>query len=223
MKNQLIKDIEEFLKNLDKEILSEIHLEVLLAMHLKQKGFYDEVYPEYTFHKNELGDEYIWGKPNDKISVDLVVLKGDEYIPIELKYKTKRQELDLSLFGSDKNIVLAKQGGQSISRYDFWKDVKRLEVIKRKFEAVEAGIVLFVTNYDGYKNEPEKGSQYAPFSIHNNRNVTGKEKELDWSGTGVSAKTKDKFPAFQISNDYELKWIDLELKTPKLHYLLLTI
>ncbi len=221
--DELVIDIKEFMENLNQPLLSEIQLEVLLALHLKQTEKYDDVYPEYTFHKKELGKDYIWGKSNDKISVDLVVLKDRKYIPIELKYKTKRQKLNFSLFGSDKNIVLAEHSAKSNSCYDFWKDVKRLEVIKTKFDAVETGIVFFVTTNEKYKNEPERGAQYAPFSIHNNRKVNKEEIELCMSVSSISPNTSKKHLATKISNKYELDWQHLKLKKQELHYLLLTI
>lgn len=224
----LIIDIEDFLRNLNQPLLSEIQLEVLMAIYLKElkqeeKSKYDEVYLEYSFYKRLLGDEYIWGKENDRISVDLVVKLNNEYIPIEIKFKTKNESLFLRVFGDGPKITLTEQSAKNEACYGFWKDVKRIELIKAKFNNVNGGIVLFVTNAETYKKEPEKGSQYAPFSLHHKRIVKGKEKALNWYGSDASVKRKRKFPGFKISNNYELIWKDLNTTNQGLHYLLLLI
>ncbi len=221
---ELINDIEGFLKNFNDVLLSEIHLEVLLALHLKETGNYQDVYAEYTFPKKVLGKEYQWGKENDKVSVDLVIYKDDEYIPIELKFKTRKEELNINLFGCDKKIELAMQGARNNTSYDFWKDVKRIEIIKNKFAYVKAGIVLFVTTDERYKKEPEKGSQYAPFSTHEKRVLkAGTKLAWDERKTKVSKNKKTRHPEFTVSHDYELNWKDVGSKKQELKYLLLSV
>jgi hypothetical protein len=223
--DELVIDIKGFMGNLNQPLLSEIQLEVLLALHLKQTGKYDEVYAEYTFPTSVFEDSYPFGERNDKISIDLVVLKNGQYIPIELKYKTEEYLIqDFNLFGSEKRITLATQGARNNTSYDFWKDIKRLEMIKERFKAVEAGIVLFVTNDGRYKNEPERGAQYAPFSTHQGATVQrGTVLKWDETKNRIADDRRRRFPEFEISNKYTLDWIDLDSKKPRLHYLLTII
>lgn len=212
-----------FLTNIKQPILSEAQLQVMLALHLKQIAKYDEVYAEYTFPKSYLGTEYQWGKKNDKVSFDIVVRKGEEYYPIELKYKTKEENTGLKLFGCEtEEIKLAEQAAKNLNCYGFWKDVKRLELIKDKFAKVSGGIALFVTNADTYLKKPEKGSQYARFSIYDGRKVKANE-SLYWVNPDGSELKKDDYRGFNNSNDYELKWQECGSDKHKLHYLILSI
>ncbi len=223
--NELTQDIDYFMKNLKQPLLSEIQLEVLLAMHLKQTGKY-EVYPEYTFPTSVFEPSYPFGERNDKISIDLVVCKGEEYFPIELKYKTKKETLGLKVFGGGTKINLAEQSAKNLACYGFWKDVKRIELIKEKFQYVKGGAVLFVTNAKTYKNKPEKGSQYAPFSTYHDREIN-KDKppiKLDWDRPNIKRdERRERYPPFVISNFYKLEWKDIDTKKQKLHYLILSV
>ena len=81
-------------------------------------------------------------KGNQDMRVDLVVKKEDEYVPIEIKYKTKiKQENEIKRFGlSMTGITLTKdQSAQDLGRYDFWRDVRRLELLGKKFDKVKNG------------------------------------------------------------------------------------
>lgn len=98
------------------------------------------------------------------------------FIPIELKYKLKAVKLDngernFTRFGEapsdeesgkDKITLATNQSAEDEGRYDFWKDVKRIELLAQNFSAVEGGIALFLTNQRSYmsKNEGNKCSKF---------------------------------------------------------------
>ncbi|MBR0169330.1 MAG: hypothetical protein IJQ14_00630 [Bacteroidales bacterium] len=56
-----------------------------------------------------------------KVYTDIVLLKDDYSVAIELKYKTATL--------NHKDILLFKHGATDLGRYDFWWDVNRLELL----------------------------------------------------------------------------------------------
>ena len=101
------------------------------------------------------------------------------YIAIELKYKLEEVKLPNGIsflrFGQEHNpdlksgIVLVKdQGAQDEGRYDFWKDVKRIELLTEAFpDNVIGGFSLFLTN-DQYYTQANKGCKYSAFGFKQN-------------------------------------------------------
>lgn len=123
-----------------------------LATYLKEVGTYDDVDLEYFVPTNLLdGYKDLW---DTELRVDILVRKGNEYCPIELKYKTKKIETSLTRFGVDiADVVIVKdQGAQDLGMYGFWKDVKRIEMVKARFETVKSGLSVFLTNDVAYRN-----------------------------------------------------------------------
>lgn len=114
--------------------------------------------------------------------IDIVLeKKGEEcslpmYIAIELKNKLKEVKLPKDIFflrfGQKPNpdhkseIVLVKdQGAQDEGRYDFWKDVKRIELLTEAFPSnVIGGFSLFLTN-DLYYTKTNEGCKYSSFGF----------------------------------------------------------
>ena len=139
-------DIRKFLERNDELLFNERDLQIHLAMSLqKSSQAYDDVDLEYYVPRSEL-DGYRW---NSELRLDLVVHQGNEFLPVELKYKTRSISRRIERFGellTEAAVVVKNQGAQDLGRYDFWKDVRRLELVRRRFAAVKNGLALFVTN-----------------------------------------------------------------------------
>lgn len=102
------------------------------------------------------------------MKVDIVVMKSGEYIPIELKYKTREiPSITIFRFGEELNNVqiVKNQSAQNEAKYAFWKDVRRIELLKQRFKAVSGGVALFLTNEDSYQTTPRAGAKSASHSI----------------------------------------------------------
>jgi hypothetical protein len=140
---------------------SEEEVQILLAKYLLNTGQYDDIFVEYYVNR-ELVPNYPWNN-DKKISVDIVVRVENNYIPIEIKYKTKRQIFPHHVFGSQTYVELAEQGAQNEGCYSFWKDVKRIELLHETFNLNYEGLVLFITNDPSYLNPPRPDVQYGPF------------------------------------------------------------
>ena len=124
--------------------------------------------------------------------------------------------MPLKLFGTESPVILGHHGSQNIGCYDFWKDIKRLELFEQTFEKVEKGIMLFITNDESYQLPPRNNEVgYAQFSINQNRIVESGQ-TLDWNG--ALSISVNRAP-IHLVNSYFLKWSEMKLKQHK--YLLL--
>ncbi len=73
-----------------------------------------------------------------------------EGIAIELKYKTRGLELEQD----DESFVLRNQSAQDQGRYDFLRDIQRLERMRFKLEQCKAGYAVLLTNDSSYWKAP---------------------------------------------------------------------
>ena len=146
---------------------NERDLQMNLARFLAENSEWN-VELEYFLPSEKLGAEYKkgWGK---KVYLDIVVSRGGEYLPIELKSKTKLIHLGsakLKRFGDvcELNEVLSNQSAQDEGRYDFWRDVRRLQLVCKQFKKVKKGLSVFVTNDESYRKNAE-GTTSAQFNM----------------------------------------------------------
>jgi hypothetical protein len=91
------QDISKFFKKNTKLFFNEREFQMYLATYLL--GEYDEVFVEYYVPKSIFKEEdYVW---ESELYLDIVVRKEDEYLPIELKYKTKKEKISINRFGEN--------------------------------------------------------------------------------------------------------------------------
>ena len=194
------KDIADFLKGHHLEILyNERDFQVHLAMYLKATGHYDDVDLEYYVPNSLLnGYKDLW---DSELRLDLLVRKGQEYCPVELKYKTRKIEKPLKRFGEqiDNVVVVKNQGAQDIGMYDFWKDVKRVEMVKARFANVKSGLSVFLTNDKYYMGQPGENSNNREFSMCDGP----KSKSKHWlRETSITQSRK----GFDLNKEYYIVW-----------------
>lgn len=139
--------------------------------------------------------------------VDLVVSDGKEYLPIEIKYKTKGLVADGLLFGRPEKqmTILKNQGAQDLGMYGFWKDVRRVEMLCKTYPTVKNGIAIFVTN-DPYYVESPKGKEadkvnYYAFRMTEGRTALGR---MAWMNE--NCKIAASYPAFKLDGQYTIHW-----------------
>ena len=201
-------DITDFLTKQKMFFFNERDLQVNLALYLsnlKDKEY--RVHLEYHIPTSELKD-YPWSENN--ISIDLVVEKDGEYVPVELKYKTCSlpDGSMINRFGEKicANKIVKNQSAQDLGRYGFWKDVKRLELLKYKYEKkITGGIVLFVTNDKSYTIQPKKESVgYYNFRMLDAQPISG---ILKWKEHGKDCETKNPpYVDIALEKTYTPQW-----------------
>lgn len=172
--NNVLKDVDCYLQlksqlRTERDLLTfsnERELQITMAAFLRGCHHYDNVFTEYPvtldeiqhFGKNKLTpSQFPWRKKTGTttLSIDIVVEKDNEFVPIELKYKTKAVKSKNLAFGESnkKNFsrnILENQLAYPNNKYLVWKDVRRLEVIYDAFKKVVGGVVVFITNDEVY-------------------------------------------------------------------------
>ena len=199
-------DVQLFLKKERDEVFyNERELQVALALYLENTERYKKIYleyyvPVYDNNKNELLSDYPW---KSEIRLDLVVAYGDYFIPIELKYKTKKiEDHNITRFGELVNDVdiIKDQSAQDLGCYHFWKDVKRIEVVTHHYNRVLGGIALFVTNDSNYFGKKKSNAAYYNFRLSDDNHGT----LMQWINDPAIKKTH---PNFGLSREYHPHWM----------------
>ncbi len=204
MREQIIEQIETALSLRNNFFLRELDIQIYLTSYFVNTNFYDNVFVEYHIPSN-LIPNYFWG---DNIYIDIVLEKDGLFYPIEIKFKTQAQELPLIVFGDNINVALGQQGAGNIGCYDFWKDVKRIEMFEETFNNVERGLVLFVSNDNTYQAAPGNANVgYAQFSIHQGRMIPINS-ILNWNGNLAVANGR---PPINTNYAYTINWTPLNL------------
>ena len=80
------QDVHQFLTKNQELMFNERDFQMHLAVFLRETRKYDDVDVEYYVPYKALNN-YIW---ESELRLDILVRKGNEYLPVELKYKTKR-------------------------------------------------------------------------------------------------------------------------------------
>ena len=135
----------------------------------------------------------------DRIFVDLWI-KGDQTSAIELKYKTRK--LDVNVKGESFNLL--DQSAQDIGRYDFLKDVERLENIVSTHDNVK-GYAVILTNDSAYWKSPTTETVDAEFRMHEGRILNG---ELAWGTEAGAGTMRKREKPIKLTGTYKLSWKD---------------
>lgn len=209
-------DVKQFLDTNKELLFNERDFQMHLAAFLRQTGHYDDVDVEYYVPLSELKG-YLW---NNELRMDVLVCKEKEFLPIELKYKTKSVRKNLLRFGeevAEKVEVMKNQGAQDLGMYDFWKDVRRIEIVRKRFKAIKSGLAVFATNDPAYLKAGRDTSNHILFSM--TEGTHGKEKHwLDKES--ACCKTH---PDFEVEKDYFIHWELRKAEGIDIYYTLLTI
>lgn len=222
-------DVCNFLRENEKLLFNERDLQMHLAVYLKERGHYDRVEVEYYLPTEMLPEYKKLATRNERLYLDIVVAKEGKYVPIELKYKTKEVAVAMERFGepfseaedsgtgvSKGHGALKSHGAQDLGRYDFWKDVKRLELVKNRFGNVEGGLAVFLTNDTTYKAKP-KGL------IENFSMAEGEPLPMEKHWSDATRPTAEGRPDFEVSKEYELRWQERQIGGIGFHYCVLAV
>lgn len=181
---------------------SEADFQHSLALELDRQGYI--VYLEYPINGEH---------------IDIIIEKDGWYYPIELKYKTKAFSCP-GLFGT--TCSLKNQHARDLGRYDYWKDVRRIEDLKIAHDKIREGYAIILTNDSEYWTELTNDSEYwtrpskntidCDFKLHTGMNV----QDVFWHNIPQKAKNDPDYVAgrttyagFSLSKRYNVPgWID---------------
>ncbi|MFO8133313.1 MAG: hypothetical protein R6U10_05210 [Thermoplasmatota archaeon] len=131
----------------------------------------------------------------ERIYIDILIRGNHEIIPIELKYKTAKLKID--------EFDLKEHSSHDTSRYDYVKDIERIEKVLSGQNGY--GFAIFLTNDSRYWKKPGQGRtpQDEQFRIHEGQTLQGK---LKWEGAKESTVGKKRCHNIELENTYNLNW-----------------
>lgn len=131
--------------------------------------------------------------------IDTLIQIQEIKYAIELKYKTRKLDVDFN----GESFHLLNQSAQDIGRYDFLKDVVRLEKFVSNYDHAK-GIAIFLTNDRGYWQKASNGNTVDnAFRIFEDRVITG---NLNWDDRASAGTKRGRENDLVIKEKYTLKW-----------------
>ena len=128
-----------------------------------------------------------------------------ERMAIELKYLTRRLEQDCQA----ERFALKDQSAHDVRRYDFLKDVQRLEsVVEHDEQPARCGVAVLLTNDSAYSKSPTsrwEANNDAAFRLHEGRAVTGNLRWSEYTGKGTMSGRED---PIRLQGSYTTHWRD---------------
>ena len=139
--------------------------------------------------------------PSERLYLDIWIYNQET--AVELKYLSRKIECEYN----GEWFALREQGAQDIIRYDFLKDVERIESTVQS-PVAKRGFGILLTNDPLYwdRTRSRKANPIdADFHIYDGRVVTG---ELAWSDSAGEGTTKNRKQPINLSGSYNLDWRD---------------
>ena len=120
---------------------------------------------------------------NKRCPIDIILRKNNIEYPVELKYKTRESYYQID----DELFELTNHGACDTGRYNFRKDIYRVEQYLKNNPIADGGIVIFLTNESKYMDDvSEKDSLDRNYSIHQNAKISKIDK--DWNYDALPCK-----------------------------------
>jgi tRNA splicing endonuclease len=164
--------------------ISQFDLRDKLAQHLKQLGYRVDTGRHVGTAKID-----IWAENSN----------DNESIAIEVRYKTA----SLQTMHQDKHVHLKNQGAQDVSRYDFLKDLEKVEHVVAGRPGMK-GYALLITNDHLYWNSPKKqDSVDEDFLVYEERILNG---ILSWRENASKGTTSGREAPIRLNGSYRLNW-----------------
>ncbi|MBR9859788.1 hypothetical protein GYB22_03385 [bacterium] len=153
--------------------------------------------------------------------LDILIMDGQSRIGIELKYKTRViPQAQLSSLGNLESFRLTNHAATSLGRYDFLKDIERIEYLIEN-EELDSGFCIFLSNDRSYWTGNPKHSTLGPnFYINPGMTKSGK---IDWVKPKESSVGKGRMKPIMLSGHYCMQWFNYEELQPIFSYNLVEI
>lgn len=122
-------------------------------------------------------------------------------VAVELKYPTRM----LNLQHQGESFDVRDQRAQDTRRYDFLRDIERLERL-RTLPNVRTGFAVLLTNDPTYwKRSSRPATVDEAFRLHEGRTKTG---EMAWAESASAGTTKHREDPIRLNGSFELHWQD---------------
>lgn len=137
--------------------------------------------------------------PQEPLNLDLWVQGDQPALAIELKYPTRR----LVVEHAGEHFSLKNQAAQDLTRYDFVKDIVRLERIMLTRSGVTGYAILLTNDSNYWTRSMRTNTVDAAFRLHEGARLSG---PLVWAEhAGVGTKTTRE-AALELRGSYPMSW-----------------
>ena len=140
--------------------------------------------------------------PNRRLHVDIWIEQDGHVLAIELKYKTRA----LQVLIEDEQYALRSQTAQDLGRYDFIKDIGRVENIVTDRAPRASGYAILLTNDPSYWTHPRRDNTAdARFRLREGNALRG---DLGWGPSASEGTKRGREDLLQLKRSYALRWED---------------
>lgn len=183
-------------------------VEVLKALAAQRPVFHSEADFQHALawiiHEQHPGAkvrlEYRPRELKEKAYIDIWVEYLGAIYAIELKYKTRGLQVTVG----EEPFNLLDQNAQDQARYDFCRDIGRIETLAGASPGL-VGFAVFLTNDRGYwRMSGRDGNVDSAFRMHEDAKLTGK---LEWAGHASDGTKSGRVNAICLNGEYSLKWM----------------
>lgn len=137
---------------------------------------------------------------NPNLHLDILVILDGKWIPIELKYTTKKCIKNIK----NETYVLKEQGAKDLGCYNYLKDIMRIEEFRDKADTFIEGYTIKITGEMSYLKPPIKENcTYAEFSIDNGSIKTGC---MNWSTNTGKGTMRGMEAPIVLTGMYPINW-----------------
>lgn len=144
---------------------------------------------------------------NKRRYVDIWIEQDGHVLAIELKYKTKA----LQVLIENEQYALRSQTAQVLGRYDFIKDIGRVESIVADRAPRASGYAILLTNDASYWTQSRNDDTAdARFRLHEGNSLRG---DLEWGPSASEGTRRGREGLLQLRESYALQWEDYSRPT----------
>jgi hypothetical protein len=141
------------------------------------------------------------------LHIDIWIKNQDEVLAVELKYKTR----GLSVQIDNEQYRLKNQSAQDVGRYDFIKDIQRLEHVASE-QSNFIGYAVLLTNDSAYWIKPaSRDTVDADFRINDGRILEG---VFDWGANASDGTKKNREQPLELRSKYVVQWENFSRPSP---------
>jgi hypothetical protein len=132
--------------------------------------------------------------------IDMIVIFKNKIYPIEVKYKTKKIDVN----ENNEIYHLKNQAAQDLGRYDYLKDIQRIESLPKIINnfVCEKGFTIILTNDNSYWKKKQNGID-EQFHLDDGVIKTGSLKCADHASKG---STKGRTDPIELNGKYKINW-----------------
>ena len=137
---------------------------------------------------------------NPSLHLDILVILNGKWIPIELKYTTRKCIKTIN----DEVYVLKEQGAKDQGCYNYLKDIMRIEEFRNKSNNFIEGYTIKITSEISYLKPPTKvNCTYAEFSIEDGSIKTGC---MNWAANTGKGTMRGMEAPIELTGIYPINW-----------------